>query len=111
MRNDAAGYNLRVTRDDIITTLQDAMPELRREFSIRGLALFGSIARGDDEPGSDIDVLVEFDEGAMVTLFTLSRLLQRLTKLLGRNVDVIEDHPGLGARFRENISRDLCRVA
>ncbi|MCL4741495.1 MAG: nucleotidyltransferase domain-containing protein [Phycisphaerales bacterium] len=98
-------------RDRIMATLRDALPELRREFAVRSLALFGSVARGEARPGSDTDILVEFEPDARVTLLTLARLLTRLESLLGRGVDLVENHAGLSDSFRAAISRDLCRVA
>ncbi|MEX2218438.1 MAG: nucleotidyltransferase family protein [Phycisphaerales bacterium] len=100
-----------MSREQIISTLRSAFPALRLEFPVRSLALFGSAARGDARPDSDIDILVQFEPGAPVTLFTLARLLTRLQALLGPRVDLIEDHDGLGPRFRAAIERDLCRVA
>jgi uncharacterized protein len=49
--------------------------------------LFGSVARGDDRPDSDIDLLVDFDEGS--SLFDLMRMARELEALLGRSVDVV----------------------
>jgi uncharacterized protein len=49
--------------------------------------LFGSAARGDDRPDSDIDLLVDFDEGS--SLFDLMRMARELEALLGRSVDVV----------------------
>ncbi len=100
-----------MVRDDIVRTIQPVMPELRRRFHVRAIGLFGSIARGSDRPNSDVDVLVEFEPGAMVTLFTLAGLRIRLMEFLGREVDVIEDHAGLRPAFRESLKRDYCRVA
>ena len=49
--------------------------------------LFGSAARGDDRPDSDIDLLVDFDQGS--SLFDLMRMARELEALLGRAVDVV----------------------
>ena len=49
--------------------------------------LFGSAARGDDQPDSDIDLLVDFDEDS--SLFDLMRMSRELEALLGRPVDVV----------------------
>lgn len=70
-------------------------------FNVR---VFGSIARGESAPGSDVDLLVDLDENA--SLYTLSGLRQDLSALLGCEVDVVEDHAGLGERFRQRILKD-----
>lgn len=51
-------------------------------------ALFGSVARDDSAPGSDVDVLVDFRDDA--SLYDLSALWQELQDLLGCTVDVVE---------------------
>jgi predicted nucleotidyltransferase len=53
----------------------------------RSIALFGSVARGDDHEGSDIDFLVEFEPGS--SLFDLLHLRDELSELLGSEVDVV----------------------
>jgi predicted nucleotidyltransferase len=53
----------------------------------RAVALFGSVARSEETPESDIDFLVEFEPGS--SLFDLVRLSDRLESLLGRRVDVV----------------------
>ena len=100
-----------MSRDEILATLRDALPDLRRRLAVRSFALFGSIARGEDRPDSDVDLLVEFEPGAQVSLFTLARLKTILEDALARSVDIVEDHPNLRPSFREHIQRDLVRVA
>ncbi len=53
----------------------------------RSASLFGSVARGDDTASSDIDFLVEFEEGS--SLFDLMDLQEALEHLLGARVDVV----------------------
>ncbi len=68
-------------RDEI-----QAAARANRALTVR---VFGSIARGDDRPDSDIDLLVTFDEGA--SLFDLAGLGQDLESLLGRPVDIVSE--------------------
>ena len=53
--------------------------------------LFGSFARGEETPDSDIDILVEYDKDAMSTLLTNSHMMGELEKNIGRRVDLVED--------------------
>ena len=69
-----------------LETHRERILELARAHGARNVRVFGSAARGTDREGSDIDLLVDVDEGA--TLFTLTGLEQELTALLGLPVDV-----------------------
>ncbi|MBW1981278.1 MAG: nucleotidyltransferase family protein [Deltaproteobacteria bacterium] len=62
--------------------------ELLEQFHVRSLAVFGSVVRGEAGQDSDIDILVEFESGARVGLFTLARLQRSLEEILGRPVDL-----------------------
>lgn len=53
--------------------------------------LFGSFARGEERADSDVDLLVAFDPSSNVSLFTMGGMYMDLRKLLGRDVDLIED--------------------
>lgn len=55
---------------------------------INGLHLFGSVARGDDRPNSDVDVMIETYPGTELSLFDLSEIQHLLSMRLNRNVDV-----------------------
>lgn len=65
--------------------------------------VFGSAARGDDHPQSDIDFLVELEKGR--SLMDLSRLWQDLEELLGRQVDIVEPG-GLHWYIRERVLQE-----
>jgi hypothetical protein len=97
-------------RDQVISKLKAALPDLRREFMVQELYLFGSVARGDDRPDSDVDVLVEFQPDARHTLFTLAGLLNALEDLLGRKVDLGERHT-VRPFMRAEVEREMRRVA
>jgi hypothetical protein len=57
---------------------------------IRRLALFGSALRADFRPDSDVDVLVEFSADAKHGLFALSRMEDKLRRIFGREVDLVD---------------------
>ena len=72
-----------------ITVPREQIADFCRRNRIRWLALFGSVLRDDFQPDSDVDVLVEFEPGARVTLFTLSRLQRELEGIFERPVDFV----------------------
>ena len=90
--------------EQIIGTLRAHEAELRRA-GIRRLSLFGSIARGDAEAASDVDLAAEFDPAAHMDLFRLNALEHRLAEILGRRVDLLPE-PVEKPRLRANIDRD-----
>ena len=53
--------------------------------------LFGSFARGEETPESDVDILVEYDKDARISLLTISHMMGELEKSTGRKVDLIEE--------------------
>lgn len=63
------------------------MPELRQRYKVRSLGLFGSYVRNEQKKGSDVDLLVEFDE--IPSLFDFVGLEMVLTQLLDVKVDLV----------------------
>jgi uncharacterized protein len=87
----------------IQSQLQDLRNEITKIASSHGAAtisVFGSVVREEDNPSSDIDFLVNFEEGR--TLFDLIRLKQDLEILLGRPVDVVSVN-ALHPRIRNQV--------
>ncbi len=72
-------------RDDILDILSRHQTEIKA-MGIRRLAVFGSVARGEERPDSDVDILVEFNRS--VGLFEFLDVKERLEALLGRTVDL-----------------------
>ena len=58
-------------------------------YGVTELCLFGSAARDDFSPESDVDLLVTFRPDATVTFFTLSRMAAQLSAAIGRPVDLV----------------------
>ena len=65
--------------------------------------VFGSVARGDDRPDSDIDFLVNLESG--ISLLDLARLLRELNTLLNRPVDVVTE-AGLRPRIKPQVLKE-----
>lgn len=99
---------INVKKDEAITILRGAMPELREQFGVGRLWLFGSVARDEAASASDVDVLVEFDRPA--GLFQLFRLQDQLESLLGCPVD-LGTPGGLKPRIRRRVIQERVDVA
>lgn len=77
------------TLDDVQRRLKAEESELRRR-GVRHLAVFGSVARGDDRPDSDIDIAVEIEPGRSFSLIRMEETRLLLEDALGRSVDLGE---------------------
>ena len=75
--------------DEAMTILKAALPELRNLYAVKDLAVFGSVARGEAGPESDIDVLVEFEPGKAGGYFKFFTLQEDLEARLGLKVDLV----------------------
>lgn len=75
-----------MTREDVLRSLAEHRSELTA-LGIRSLALFGSVARGQARPDSDVDLLVEFERP--VSLFQFVRIQNRLAAIVGSRVDLV----------------------
>jgi predicted nucleotidyltransferase len=96
----------RQSRDKAIGALRRTLPELRRRYPIASLAVFGSWARGEQEAGSDLDLLVEFDGPIGWQIVTLE---DELSEGLGVKVDLVLRR-GLRPRIRTRILAEAVPV-
>lgn len=69
--------------------MRPQLNRLRRTYHVRSLRVYGSVARGEAGPGSDVDLLVEYDEAA--DLLTQIALRRELVRLFGRPVDLCRE--------------------
>jgi len=95
-------------RDEVLDILRTHEAELRGRFGIASLALFGSVARDEAGPGSDVDVLVELGEHPM-GLFRWLELREYLEGLLGSRVD-LGTADALKRPLREQVLREAVRA-
>jgi hypothetical protein len=84
---------------------ENKLAELCRRYQVRELAVFGSAARGEMRPDSDVDLLVEFLPEAEIGLLEHAGLMLDLSELLGRRVDLVSKR-GLKALIRDSIIRE-----
>ncbi len=79
-----------------------------RALGVVACSLFGSVARDEAGPGSDVDVAVQLDETRRLSLFDLAEVNHRLEAMLGTKVDVVSE-AGLRPRFRARVEQDRVR--
>lgn len=72
----------------VIEILRRSEPALR-ERGVRHAALFGSVARGDNGPNSDIDIMIEIDPAARLTVYDYAGLKEYIADLFDGPVDVV----------------------
>jgi len=94
-------------RDEIIAKLTE-MEDEWVSLGVKSLSLFGSVVRDDARPGSDVDLLVEFEGPASFDGYM--ELKFRLEALLGAPVDLVTVR-ALKPRLREAVQREAIRVA
>ena len=94
--------------NETIQRLREALPDLCRRFAVARLGVFGSVARGTAGPGSDVDILVEFDGPA--TLDGFMGVKAELENLLGVQVDLATPRT-LRPSLLSLVMKDLLDVA
>lgn len=95
-------------RQEAIATLRSYLPELKRDFGVRRIALFGSTARDEGREDSDLDLLVDFEVGPTFDSFMGLKLF--LEDRTGRRVDLVTPD-GLKPRLRPLVEREAVDVA
>jgi predicted nucleotidyltransferase len=95
-------------REQVIAQLRRHEPELKAAGVVR-LSLFGSTARGEHRPDSDIDLLAAFDQTRRISLLGVAGIEIQLSMLLGQKVDLVEEGT-LKARVQKNVEAEAVRA-
>jgi uncharacterized protein len=91
------------TLDSIKSAIMVRKDELHRRYRVKNIAVFGSFARGEARPDSDVDLLVEFDGPVGVEFIDLA---EQLESILQRRVDLVS-REGIKPKYFDAISPDL----
>jgi predicted nucleotidyltransferase len=101
-------YSSFMRRQEAIAALRSYLPELKRDFGVGRIAMFGSMARDEGHEDSDVDLLVHFEVGPTFDSFIGLKLF--LEDHLGRRVDLVTPE-GLKPRLRPIVEREAVDVA
>ncbi len=93
--------------NDLLKSRREEILKIAAKHGARNVRVFGSVARGEADSQSDIDLLVEFKRGT--TLLGHAALVQDLEDLLGVKVDVVSER-GLRDRVRERVLREAVAI-
>lgn len=96
-----------MTREEVVQKLKAHRPEIAA-FGVRRMAIFGSVVRGEDASGSDLDVLVAFE--GPTTFDRYFDLKFWLEDLLGRPVDLVTEK-ALRPEMAEEVNSEALHVA
>jgi predicted nucleotidyltransferase len=96
-------------RESVLKKLSENR-RLLKAYGIKGIRLFGSLARGEARAESDVDLLVEFESSAHIGMFEFSRLRRELSQLLGCEVDLATPD-ALHKDMKEDILKEAIRAA
>ncbi|RAU21788.1 nucleotidyltransferase [Paramagnetospirillum kuznetsovii] len=90
-------------RDDVTRILRARRDDLVR-MGVVHAAIFGSVARGDERPDSDIDIMIEVDPAIVRGIFAIGGIQQSLEEWIGRSVDLARRD-----RLRPGIAEEAAR--
>ena len=96
-----------MTREECINILTNYTETLKSEYGITSLSLFGSMARGEQNEESDVDVYVETLTPNPFILMDAKDFLRQVTN---RPVDIVRNHRNLNPRLKKRIERDAIVV-
>ncbi len=92
-----------MSRIDLIEEKKEEILRIAAAHGVREIQVFGSVARGEDDAESDVDFLVELEEGR--TLFDLGALLMDLQEMLNCSVDIVTTG-SLRPSSRDNVLKE-----
>jgi hypothetical protein len=95
------------TLDEIRDALKKHKEEVIRDYNVKEIGIFGSVARGEQGRRSDIDILVEYYE--LPDLLKLIALERRLQRILKNKVDLVEKS-GIRPELRDRILNEVVYI-
>ena len=93
--------------NDLIDQHRKEVEALCQKYGVKSLALFGSAARGELLPDSDVDLLIEFEPNSPVGLLEYQKIQDEFEAIFGRHVDLASKEILRNPYRRRTILRDL----
>ena len=101
-------YESSVSKRELVMKNRYRIMAIAKKYGLSDIRIFGSVARGDEGPDSDVDFLVKRVPGS--DPFLILDFKEALADLLGCRVDVLTEHGQMRPRLLKSISRDLVAV-
>jgi len=95
--------------EQIKKKLENLKPALKEQFRLKSIGIFGSYVRREEGKRSDLDILVDFEESASLSLLDFIKLENYLSELLGVKVDLVERQT-LKPRIGKHILGELIEI-
>jgi len=92
---------------DVIKEKRAEILRIAAKYGVHNIRVFGSVARGEAGPESDLDLLVQLEPG--VTLLKQAAMVRELEALLGCNIDVVSER-GLRPRIRDRVLKEAVPI-
>ena len=89
----------------IAQELKKQVVDYLMRFNPQRIAVFGSVARNEENKASDLDLLVSFKD--TIGLLQLIRIQRELTEIVGRKVDLVTNRSLKNSKLKAHISKDL----
>jgi hypothetical protein len=90
-------------RDQVLATLRQLAPDLHQKYGVTRLGIFGSVARNEATPNSDIDIVLEL---TVPDLFTMVDIKTDLEETFQRSIDLIRYRPRMNPYLKRRIDHD-----
>lgn len=95
-----------IDQKDCISILKKNKSKIQNDFGVTSLSIFGSVARGNNKPDSDVDIFVDMPP----KIYMMSALKDYLESILYVSVDLIRRHSHLSNKFLKHISNEAISI-
>ncbi|WP_207563220.1 nucleotidyltransferase family protein [Sulfurimonas aquatica] len=92
-----------MTKHDVLNYLKEHYNEFHNKYNVEKIGLFGSYARDEATPGSDVDIFVKMKPN----MFDMIAIKEQIEEDLHTKVDIIREHKNMKPFFLEMINKDL----